>query len=154
MFPPTPRSYRQSLPRKVKDLARRSAFNARALEDRVLLVEGPEFSEPKTRRLRELLKKLEVADAKVLFLTDGHRPEVYLSGRNLQNVEVRAWGTESVYDVVWADFVVIEEGVLKSGRKAPEPEEAGKPVKATEADAVANGDDETADHAGEGDDDA
>jgi len=108
------------LPKKVGRLARRSAFNARAAEDRVIVVEALEFEQPKTRQLVKLLEKLGLAEDKVLILTAEHRPAVYLSARNIPSIQVREFGNASVYDVLWADCVLIEEGALvaKSPAKA------------------------------------
>jgi len=124
VFPPTPRSYRQDLPKKVRRLARRSAFNARAAEDRVIVLEDLAMEQPRTRELVKLLEKLGLSDQKVLILTTERRPNVYLSARNLPNVEVRRYGAESAYDVLWADSVVIEEGALSAERTAAAIEEA------------------------------
>lgn len=117
VFPPTPRSYRLDLPKKVRRLARRSAFNARAAEDRVIVLEDLAMEHPKTRELAKLLDKLGVGDDKVLILTAERRQNVFLSARNLPGVEVRPYGDESAYDVLWADSVVIEESAL--GSQAP-----------------------------------
>lgn len=111
-FPPIPHSWRVKVPRKVKALARRSAFNSRAEEDRVILVDALELEAPKTRIVREFLEALELADSKVLFLTDGLRETFYLSARNLPDVEVRPFGEESAYDILRADTVVIERGAV------------------------------------------
>jgi large subunit ribosomal protein L4 len=112
VFPPSPRSYRLDLPKKVRRLARRSAFNARAAEDRIILVEDLSLEQPKTRELAKLLERLDLADQKVLILTAERRQNLLLSARNLANVEVRPYGSESAYDVLWADSVVIEESAL------------------------------------------
>lgn len=128
IFPPSPRSYRHDLPKKTRAVARRSALNARAIDDRVLLIEGFGLESPKTRKLRQLLEKLEIVESKVLLLTDGRQRTVYLSGRNLPNVEIRPYGEESVYDIVWSDFVVIEEGAITGEGAADVSEaEAGEP---------------------------
>lgn len=128
VFPPMPRSFRQDLPKKVRRLARRSAFNARASEDRVLVLEDLIMESPKTRQLVTLLEKLGVADDKVLILTAERRPNVYMSARNLPNVEVQPYGSESAYDVLWADSVIIEESALSGGEQPgqqAESKEAG-----------------------------
>jgi large subunit ribosomal protein L4 len=109
VFPPLPRSYRETLPKKVRRLARRSAFNARASEDRVIVLEDLQIEQPKTRQVAKLLEKLGVAGEKVLLLTAGYRPTVFLSARKLPNVEVRAYGSEWGLEVVWEDWVMIEE---------------------------------------------
>jgi large subunit ribosomal protein L4 len=110
-FPPIPHSWRQRVPRKVKALARRSALNDRAENDRVVLVDVPSMEKPKTRELMGFLNAIEVG-GKVLILTDGKNDTVYLSARNEQRVMVLPFGDESVYDVLWAHTVLIERSAL------------------------------------------
>jgi large subunit ribosomal protein L4 len=121
-FPPIPHGWNQKVPRKLKGLARRSAFNARAEEDRVILVDSLTFEAPKTAKLRGYLGSIQV-QGKVLLLTEGQKQNVYLSSRNLPNVEVRPFGEESVYDILWATTVIIERGALEN---AEAPQRAGK----------------------------
>ena len=121
-FPPIPHSWNQKVPRKVKGLARRSAFNARAEEGRVVLVDPLTFEAPKTAQLRDYLGSIEVT-GKTLLLTDGQKDNVYLSCRNLPNVEVRPFGEESVYDVLWATTVLIERGALENAEATAAAEE-------------------------------
>ncbi len=111
-FGPMPRSYRTDINRKVRQLARRSAFNARAKGGQIYVIERLEFEQPKTSQMAGLLEKLELAGQKVLVLTNGHRPEVYLSGRNIPDVEVMPYQEAAAYDVLWADAVVVEEGAV------------------------------------------
>src|ERR1700741_1982092 len=46
VFGPSPRSYRQDVPRKVKALARRSAFNQRALDGQIAVIERFDAERP------------------------------------------------------------------------------------------------------------
>jgi large subunit ribosomal protein L4 len=112
VFGPTPRDYRTDIPRKVRQLARRSALNARAREGAVHVIERLAFRFPKTAQLAGLLQSLDLADRKVLVLTAGHNPNAYLSGRNLPSVEVMAYPDASAYDILWSEAVVVEEGAL------------------------------------------
>jgi len=112
-FPPIPHSWRQRIPKKVRSLARRSALNDRAEHDRVIVVDMPAMDAPKTRDMVGFLGALEI-DGKALILTDGKKDNVYLSARNLRDVSVLPFGTESVYDVLWAHTVVIERSALDS----------------------------------------
>ena len=116
-FPPIPHGWHQKVPKKVRGLARRSAFNARAEEDRVVLIDALKFEAPKTGQLRDYLGSIEV-QGKTLILTDGRSENVYLSARNLPNVEVRPFGEESVYEILWATTVVIERGALEKAGSA------------------------------------
>lgn len=121
-FPPIPHGWHQKVPRKVKGLARRSAFNARAEEDRVVLIDTLKFEAPKTAELRDYLTGIEL-EGKTLILTDGRNQNVYLSARNLPNVEVRPFGEESVYEILWASTVVIERSALEKVDTGQDKEE-------------------------------
>jgi len=121
-FPPIPHGWHQKVPRKVKGLARRSAFNARAEEDRVVLIDTLKFEAPKTAELRDYLTGIEL-EGKTLILTDGRNQNVYLSARNLPNVEVRPFGEESVYEILWASTVVIERSALEKADAGQDKEE-------------------------------
>ena len=124
-FPPIPHSWRQRIPKKVRALARRSAFNTRAQGERVVLVEAIDFETPKTKQLLALVSAVG-AEGKVLLLTDGPKENVHLSARNLPNVETRPFGQESAYDILWANIVVIEKSALDSA----EPSEADRDASA------------------------
>jgi large subunit ribosomal protein L4 len=111
-FGPTPRSYHQDVPRKVRLLGRRSAFNVRALADQVSVVEGLSFDAPKTRQMADLLGKVAADARRVLILTNGINREALLSARNLQNVEVLPFTEASAYDIMVAKHLVIEADAL------------------------------------------
>ena len=112
VFGPIPRSYNQDVPRKVKMLARKSAFNARARENSLFVIDAFDYDAPKTSRLRSLLSRLEIDHRNVLVLTDGIKRNVYLSGRNLPNVQVMPYDDASTYHVLWAHVVLVEGGAL------------------------------------------
>ena len=112
-FPPIPHSWRQRLPKKVKTLARHSALNDRAENDRVVIADLPEMQSPKTRDLIAFMRAIDLP-GKVLLLTDGVKKNLYLSSRNLPEVSVIPFGEESVYDVLWAHTIVIERSALEA----------------------------------------
>ena len=124
-FGPHPRDYRLALPKKIRQLARRSALNARAQAGALLVVDPLAFERPKTAQLAELLEKLGVAERKVLVLTAGqpeaHARNVYLSSRNLPRVQVLRFADATAYDVLWSDAVVVESSALEAiGKEAPD----------------------------------
>jgi hypothetical protein len=59
-----------------------------------------------------LLGAVGVTDKKVLILTDGMKPNVFLSGRNLQRTHVMPYSDVSTYHVLWSDVVLIESNAL------------------------------------------
>ena len=123
VFGPTPRDYRTDIPRKVRQLARKSALNARAREGALHVVERLAFRTPKTAQLAGLLGSLGLDGRKALVLTAGHNPNAYLSGRNLPSVEVMAYPEASAYDILWSEAVVVEEGALTGVMPEPLAEE-------------------------------
>ena len=84
----------------------------------MVLAELPALDAPKTRDLVDFLGALGL-EGKTLILTNGNNTNVYRSARNLQSVEVLPFGTESVYDVLWAHTVVIELDALAEAKAAP-----------------------------------
>jgi len=115
VFGPHPRKYTETVTRQVRALARKSAFNARAREGALLVIDAFGYDAPKTSRLQQLLARLEVANRKVLILTDGVKPNVFLSGRNLPSVHVMPFGDVSTYHIVWSDVVLVESAALGQG---------------------------------------
>ncbi len=113
VFGPTPRSYAQYVPRQVRALARKSALNARARENAVMVIDRFTNDEkPKTSRMLAMLQRLGVDDRKVLILTDGVKPNVFLSARNIPTAHVMPYSDVSTYHILWSDYVLIEGTAL------------------------------------------
>ncbi len=146
-FAPTPRDWRTGIPKKVRQLARKSALNARAADGLLAVVERLEFATPKTSQMTALLGKLGFEGRKVLVLTHGINTTAYLSARNLPRAGVLPYADASAYDILWADALVVEQGALggevstatdaaaapKKAKKAAKPKAAAKPAKAKAA---------------------
>ena len=134
VFGPIPRDYRADTNKKVRQLARRSALNARAREGMVHVVDPFTMDAPKTSTLLALLGKLSLGETKTLILTAGSKPPVYLSGRNVPHINVLPFSDATAYDILHADALVIESAALGSGvsdgEDAPAPKvRAAKPAK-------------------------
>jgi large subunit ribosomal protein L4 len=128
-FGPSPRSYRTELPKKVRQLARRSALNARAREGMLHVIDTIAFTAPKTQELLGLLGKLALDGVKTLILTNGSKPPVYLSARNVPHLTVLPFADASAYDILRADALVIEGEAFGGEPMVDEAEEAPKPKK-------------------------
>jgi large subunit ribosomal protein L4 len=122
---PHPRSYRLGIPKKMRQLAKKSALNARAREGALVIVDALEYEKPKTKDLATLFKKLDATGKKVLVLTASDAHNVYLSGRNIPDVQVMRFADATAYEILWAETVVVEIGALEStGEPAKQQEEA------------------------------
>jgi len=113
---PHPRSYRLGIPKKMRQLAKKSALNARAREGALVIVDVLEYEKPKTKDLAVLLGKLGGKGKKVLVLTAGDSHNVYLSGRNIPDVQVMRFADASAYEIMWSQTVVLEIGALEEGK--------------------------------------
>ena len=125
-FGPTPRSYRLGIPKKMRQLAKKSAFNARAREGAVVVVDAFEYEKPKTKPFAELLTKLGLTGKKVLVLTAGDEKSynVYLSGRNIPDVQVLRFADATAYEILWSEAVVVELPALGGKEKEEEAADA------------------------------
>jgi large subunit ribosomal protein L4 len=112
VFGPTGRKYNQTVPRQIRALARKSALNARAREDALIVIDNFNYDAPSTKQMVVLLGALGVTDKKVLILTDGIKPNVFLSGRNLQRTHVMPYADVSTYHILWSDVVLVESNAL------------------------------------------
>jgi len=112
VFGPTGRKYNQTVPRQIRALARKSALNARAREDALIVIDNFNYDKPSTKQMVSLLGAVGVTGKKVLILTDGVKPNVFLSGRNLQRTYVMPYSDVSTYHVLWSDVVLVESNAL------------------------------------------
>ena len=121
VFGPRPnRNFKQDVPKQVKWLARRSAYNVRAQDGGIYLIDAIQLEAPKTKVIAALLAAAGVpqnAELNVLMLTDGHKPIVHRSARNIPGVLVRPFGQESAYDLLWADTLIIETPALERAQE-------------------------------------
>ena len=117
VFGPQPRSYRVRVPKQIRRLAIRSALNTRAMNGDLALIEPLDFYPPKTRRVVALLASIGRKSENVLLLTAGHKPDVYLSARNLPGVRVLPWGEASAYDILWSDLVLVESSAFDAAEE-------------------------------------
>ena len=108
VFGPHPRAYDEYVPRQVRALARKSALNARARENAIYVIDQFSYDVPRTKALLGLVGRIGLDGQKVLVLTDGVKPNVFLSGRNLPNVHVMPYSDVSTYHILWSDVVLIE----------------------------------------------
>ncbi len=111
-FGPHPRVYNFKLNKKVKQLARKSAFSYKAKDNQILILEDFTFEEVKTKRFKELLSILKVGEKKTLFILPEVDLNVYLSSRNLQKAKVLTAASINTYEILHACNIVIMESSL------------------------------------------
>jgi large subunit ribosomal protein L4 len=98
-FGPKPRSYRQSMPKKMRRLALKCILSSKLREGDMKAIEEFEFEKPKTKEMIDILLALGI-DSSVLIITAGSEPNIVKSARNLANVEVLPSALINVLDLL------------------------------------------------------
>lgn len=111
-FGPRPRNYGFKLNKKLKSLARKSALSYKAKSNDIMVVEDFSFDSPKTKQFVEIQNNLNLSDKKSLFVVSEANKNIYLSSRNLHNVEVLTVSELSTYNVLRSGKVVFTEGAV------------------------------------------
>ncbi len=117
IFGPRPRDYRQDLPKKVRRLARKSAFSYKVKDSQLLIVEDFNIEQPKTKEFSKILSALKVSGKKVLLLTEANNSNVYKSGRNIPKVKVLEASKASTYDLLNNQILILQKSAVKEIEK-------------------------------------
>lgn len=113
MFGPEPRDYSFKLNRKLKQLAKKSAFSAKAKDKKIKVLEDFTFENPKTKEFISILKNLESDSIKSLLILGSANSNVFLSSRNLKNIKVTPIDGISTYDLVNAQQLILMESSIE-----------------------------------------
>lgn len=105
-FGPKPRSYRQSMPKKMRRLALRCILSSKTKEDNLKIIEEPLFEEPKTKNMIDILSALGI-DSTALIVTELSTPNVVKSARNLTNTKVLSSNLINVLDLLSYKTLII-----------------------------------------------
>lgn len=99
IFGPKPRSYRQAMPKKMRQLALRCALSAKARDEELVVLEQLKLDEPKTKEMVRILAALGV-DSSALIVTDEPEENVIKSARNLAGVKTLPASVLNVVDIL------------------------------------------------------
>ncbi len=109
VFGPRPRNYSFKLNKKVKQLARKSALTTKAQDNAIIVVEDFTFEAPKTKEFVNFAKNIQVADKKTVLVLSAQNKNVYLSARNLPNVEIVTASDLNTYRILNNRALVLSE---------------------------------------------
>jgi len=111
IFGPSPRSYRQQMPRKMRHAALCSALSVKTAEERVIILDELKVAAPKTREMMQALKAWAV-DTKVLILCAEANEMVARSANNLTDVKLLRASYLNIRDLMTYDYLVIPQDAL------------------------------------------
>ena len=112
VFGPRPRDYRFKLNKKVKALARKSALTSKAADGQIIVVEDFTFEAPKTKEFVNFTKNLKLEGKKILLVLADQNKNVYLSARNIQNVNIMTASQLNTYRILDNKVIVMSESAV------------------------------------------
>ena len=110
-FAPKPRDYSYSLNKKVRRLALKSALSAKAAENEIVVIDGLQVEEIKTKAFKSFLEKVGVT-GKALVVTENVDEKVVKSARNLPGVTTTTATIISPYMILTSGRMVLDKAAL------------------------------------------
>jgi large subunit ribosomal protein L4 len=111
IFGPSPRTYEQRMPRKMRRAAVRAALSAKVADQRIVVLEQLQMPEPKTRAMIEMLGNLAVTSS-ALILTAQSDLAVERSASNVSRVKLLRAQYLNIRDLLTFDYVIIPQAAL------------------------------------------
>ena len=111
VFAPKPRDYSYVLNKKVKRLALKSVLSAKAAEGKLVVIDSIKMDAIKTAAFRKFLDAVKV-DGKAVVVTPAVDEIIVKSARNIPGVLTTPSNNLSVYDLVNAQYLVVDQAAL------------------------------------------
>ena len=111
VFAPKPRNYSYVINKKVKRLALKSVLSAKAASGSIIVVDNIAMDAIKTKDFRAFLDAVK-CDGKAVVITPEVRETVVKSARNIPGVMTTTAKILSVYDILNAKYLVIDQSAL------------------------------------------
>ena len=111
VFAPKPRSYRYSVPKKVRRLAMKSVLSSKVLEGELRILDALTIDAFSTKKAKEILKNLSLETKTMIVLPEGN-DMIIKSFANLPKVETVVVDYMNVYDLMRFDNLVIVKDAL------------------------------------------
>ena len=111
-FGPKPRSYRQAMPKKMRQLALRCVLSAKARDGELAVLESLTFEEPKSKQMARILELLNI-DSTALVVTSEAKENVVKSARNLPGIETRPADLLNVVDILSKKTLLMEVAAVR-----------------------------------------
>ncbi|MCX6199216.1 MAG: 50S ribosomal protein L4 [Bacteroidetes bacterium] len=113
-FGPKPHLYDLKVNKKVKDLAKRSAFTYKAKDGNIIIVEDFKLAAPKTKEFAAVINNLNLKGTKTTFVVDGADKNTQLSARNVPSVSLTAVNSLNIFEIMNCKKLVLSEAAVKA----------------------------------------
>ena len=134
-FGPKPRSYRQDMPKRMRQLALRCVLSAKAGDEKLMVLEQLKFKQPKTKEMAEILAALKV-DSSALIVTAQTEENIAKSARNLTGTKALPANILSVVDILSHKMLLMTEAAVHKAEELWGPQKSE--VSGVKAEGVSN----------------
>ncbi len=112
VFAPKPRSYRYTLPKKLRRLAMLSMLSSKVKENELIVMDEIKFEEPKTKEMVKMLANIN-AEKKALIVMAEKDENVIKSAANIPGVRTALVGTMNVYELINHTSLILTQDAVK-----------------------------------------
>ena len=112
-FGPKPRDYKLKVNKKERVLAKKSALSIKIASKSFKVVDSLAMKTNKTKDFKSVLNNLDIENNKVVMITDVNDSNLYLSCRNLYNVNLVSANSFSTYDIMNSNFILFDKACIE-----------------------------------------
>jgi large subunit ribosomal protein L4 len=123
---PKPRDYEYHMPKKMVRAATRMAILSKFQDNEAIVLDDLNLSEVKTKQITTLIKALKLKDTTLLLGLADYDKNIYMSARNIAEVEVLPTSQFNTYTVLRQKRLVLTRAALEELRKAGKPKAEAK----------------------------
>lgn len=112
VFAPVPRDYEVKLNKKERRAALKSVLTSKVQDNKLIVLESLTMAEPKTKDMQKVLNNLNAGKALVVIASDDKN--IFLSTKNIADVQLSTVNQINVYDVLKYNTVVVTKDAVAS----------------------------------------
>ena len=116
VFGPHPRSYRQAIPKKMRQLALRCVLSAKARDGELKVLEELTLEQPKTKEMSQILAALGI-NSSALIATSEPEENVVKSARNLPGIKTIPANILNVVDILSHNMLLMTEAAVRKAEQ-------------------------------------
>jgi large subunit ribosomal protein L4 len=136
MFGPKPRDYRQSMPKKMRQLALRCVLSAKVNDKELVVIDDLAFEQPATKEMAGILKAVGI-DSSALIVTSETDMNTVKSARNIHRVNITPANLLNVVDILSCKKLLMTVDAVRKAEEiwGEKPSEGGSnaPVRSVAA---------------------
>ncbi len=116
VFGPHPRSYRQAMPKKMRQLALRCVLSAKARDEELMVLQELELDKPMTKEMVRILTALGI-DSSALIVTGEPKDNVVKSSRNLVGIKTLPASLLNVVDILSFKMLLMTVAAVREAER-------------------------------------